>query len=236
MKADVVQAKYRARTKPGNPNTRMDDAYRRIKQLIFEEKFVPGQKLVYDDLARMLDMSRTPVINALNRLEQQGLVLSESHRGFYVRPMDLGEAWDSFGVREALETYAVEQAILKADEDDFKKLEEKRLDYDNYTPGYHDRKKIFMDASFHIQLAAMTKNKILSWHLRINFEHLYLRAKLDNLDISRMKKESDEHHLLVKKMRNKDVAGSVETIQAHIHAARSSVMSCLSDHELKGDK
>ncbi|MGD9505170.1 MAG: GntR family transcriptional regulator [Syntrophobacteraceae bacterium] len=214
-------------------NTLIEDAYRSIKQLIFDQKFVPGQKLVYDDLARMLNMSRTPVINALNRLEQQGLVVSESRRGFYVRPMDLGEAWDAFGVREALETYAVETAILKAGEEDYAKLEEKLREYENYNPPYYNRKKIFLDAAYHLQLAEMTKNKILKWHLKINLEHIYLRARLDNYDPARMEEALAEHHMLVRKMKNKDVKGSIETIRKHIHGARSHVLACLSDNELK---
>ena len=73
----------------------IEDAYRKIKQLIYNQQLIPGQRLVYDDLARTLNMSRTPIINALNRLAQQGLVDSESFRGFYVRPMDLQEVWDA---------------------------------------------------------------------------------------------------------------------------------------------
>ena len=61
--------------------TYSDEAFRRIKQLILNQEVIPGQKLVYDDLAKRLKMSRTPIINALNRLEQLGLVVSESNRG-----------------------------------------------------------------------------------------------------------------------------------------------------------
>ena len=54
--------------KKKDTNTLIEDAYRTIKQFIFDQKLVPGQRLVYDDMAKMLNMSRTPVINALNRL------------------------------------------------------------------------------------------------------------------------------------------------------------------------
>ena len=90
-----------------------DDAYRRIKQLILNQELVPGQKLIYDDLAKRLNMSRTPIINALNRLEQHGLVVSESHRGFTVKPMDTKEAWDTFGFREAIENIRCGAGDLK---------------------------------------------------------------------------------------------------------------------------
>ena len=86
-----------------NPRTLIYDAYKKIKKMIFDQELSPGQKLIYKDLGEMLGMSRTPIINALIRLEQEGFVASESFRGFYVRPIDLKEVWDAFGVREALE-------------------------------------------------------------------------------------------------------------------------------------
>jgi len=214
----------------------IEEAYRQIKQLIYNQELVPGQRLVYDDLARMLNMSRTPIINALNRLEQQGLVVSESFRGFQVRPMDLQEVWDAFGLREAIETYAVERAISKASNDDFKILEEKLIEHENYRPSYYNRKKMVLDAAFHLQLAEMTGNKILKWHLRMNLEHVYLRAKLDDYDVSRMNKSPLEHRLLLKQMRNKNVLGSVETIRNHIRAARGHVIACLSNDKSRTEE
>ena len=209
----------------------IEDAYRKIKQLIYNQQLIPGQRLVYDDLARTLKMSRTPIINALNRLEQQGLVVSESFRGFYVRPMDLQEVWDAFGLREAIETYAVELAISKAGQGDFRVLEEKLLEHESYQPAYYDRKKLFLDAMFHLQLTEMTGNSVLKWHLRMNLEHVYLRAKLDDYDTGRMAKAPAEHRTLLKQMRDRNVLGSVETIRSHIRSARGYVIACLSNNE-----
>jgi DNA-binding GntR family transcriptional regulator len=235
----MAQAKKKSATSPRAPRkdtlSLIEEAYRGIKQLIYNQQLVPGQRLVYDDLARILNMSRTPVINALNRLEQQGLVVSESFRGFYVKPMDLQEVWDAFGLREAIETYAVELAISKAGNDDFKILEEKLHEHENYQPSYYDRKKLFLDAAFHLQIAEMTGNRVLKYHLRMNFEHVYLRAKLDDYDVDRMAKTPREHRELIKQMRNRNVLGSVETIRKHIQTARSYVIACLSKMEGETD-
>jgi DNA-binding GntR family transcriptional regulator len=68
--------------KSDNPNsstTLIEEAYRKIKQMIFEQKLVPGQRLVNKDLGQLLNMSRTPIINALNRLVQDGFVGFETH-------------------------------------------------------------------------------------------------------------------------------------------------------------
>jgi len=214
----------------------IEEAYRKIKHLIFLQRLVPGQRLVYDDLARMLKMSRTPIINALNRLEQQGLVVSESYRGFQVKPMDMQEARDAFGFREALETYSVKEAIEHATQDDFVILEEKLIAHESFVPNYYNREKMLIDAKFHVQIADMSRNRILKWHLKTNLEHLYLRADLSNYDIERMKVTGAEHKRLFNRMKNKDILGSIELIRLHIQTARDHVIKCLSENELNNEE
>ena len=211
-----------------NSKSCTDEAYRQIRLLIYNQEVVPGQKLVYDDLAKKLQMSRTPIINALNRLEQHGLVVSQSYRGFTVKPMDNREAWDSFGFREAIETFAVEQAIYDADDAEMALLEKKVLDYDNHTPGYYDRKKIFTDIAVHMQIAEISKNQVLKWHLKLTLQHIYMRARLNNYSLERMNAAQLEHHTLLAKMKNKDVLGSVEIMRNHIRTDRSYVLACIS--------
>jgi DNA-binding GntR family transcriptional regulator len=223
----------RAMTMLQGSNTYTDEASRKIKQLILNQKLVPGQKLIYDDLAKKLKMSRTPIINALYRLEQLGLVVSESRRGFTVKPMDTKEAWETFDFREAIETYAVEQAILKADDASIDALEKKMLEYEDYQPGYYDRKKIFLDGAFHMEIARMAQNSVLKWHLKLNMQHLYLRANLNNYSIDRVKAATVEHRQLLKKIKNKDVLGAVELIKNHIRGDKNYTITCLSEHDLE---
>ncbi len=215
------------------PNTLIEEAYRKIKEMLLEQKFAPGQRLVNSDLAEILNMSRTPIINALNRLVQDGFIGFEGFRGFYVRPIDTQEVWDAFGVREALEVYAVEQAIKLSDTGDMVDLEEKLRIHAAYKPHYYTRRKFMLDSEFHLQIAAMAKNEILRWLLKRNFEHIFLRARLDNYDPRRMGSSAQEHHELVERMKKKDILGSVERVRSHIQKARDEVLRCLSTEALE---
>jgi DNA-binding GntR family transcriptional regulator len=211
--------------------TLIEDAYHKIKQMIFQQKVIPGQRLVYSDLCKLFNMSRTPIINALTRLEQEGFLVSEAFRGFQVKPIDLQELWDLFGVREALEAYAVEKAIERAEPNDIGLLKEKLHQHEEYLPDRYTPKKFMVDAEFHVQIAAMTNNKVLEKMLRTNLEHVNLRFRLDNCDPTRMPVAIEEHHELVERMQKKDVLKSVEIIRAHVRSARDTCLNCLSMEE-----
>ena len=221
----------KTRVKTRKPMTLIEEAYRRIKQMILEQRFASGQRLGNRELCELLDMSGTPVINALNRLVQDGFLGFESFRGFYVKPIDLQEIWDTFGVREALEVYTVEQAIKLAGPDDFALLDDSLQIHKEYVPHYYTRQKFQLDMAFHLQIAAMAKNAVLRYLLKRNLEHVLLRARLDNYDQRRMNASAEEHERLVRLMKKKVIIRSVEAVRSHVHRARDHVIMCLSAEE-----
>jgi DNA-binding GntR family transcriptional regulator len=208
----------------------IEEAYQKIKDLIFEQKLAPGQKLIYNDLSRAFDMSPTPVINALYRLEHEGFVVSMPFKGFYVKNIDMQEAWDLFGVREALETYMVEQAILIAGPVDLAQLEEKFQAHAAYHPSVYDRQRFLLDSEFHLQLAGISKNRQLVRLLAMTFEHFYIRFRFDSMELDRLQTSVAEHRQIIDRIRNKDMQGGREAIHLHIQNARDHIIHCLSNN------
>jgi DNA-binding GntR family transcriptional regulator len=207
------------------------EAYNSIKNMIFEHKLVPGQRLVYQDLAKILKISQTPIINALNRLLQDGFVAYENYCGFYVKPMDLQEMWDAFGVREALEVYAVRQAIERWSPEGMSLLSEILHEHEKCVPNRYTNEKFRLDTEFHLQIATMSGNQVLRRLLRRNFEHIFMRLKLENYDPKRMETSGEEHRRLLERMKKKDVLGSIEILRNHIRNARDHVTRCLASEE-----
>nr|MBP8699728.1 GntR family transcriptional regulator [Syntrophorhabdaceae bacterium] len=66
-------------------------AYQGIRHMLYTEELVPGQKIAYRDLAEKLQLSPTPIIQALRWLELQGFVTHEANRGYYMAPFSLEE-------------------------------------------------------------------------------------------------------------------------------------------------
>lgn len=206
-------------------------AYDKLKEMIFQQFLAPGQKLIYKDLCEKLGISRTPVINALMRLEQEGYVVSETFRGFYVKPIDIQEISDHFGIREALEVYSIEQALIGCTDADLAILQEKIDAHANYMPPVYDKKKYSLDADVHLEIARMTGNKGLVDMLTHNLEHVYLRLALSTSYPERMGPAVQEHNELLMLMRNRDAAGCVALMREHIRKGRDHVIDSLNRKE-----
>jgi len=207
------------------------EAYNSIKNMIFEHKLAPGQRLVYQDLAKILKISQTPIINALNRLLQDGFVAYENYCGFYVKPMDVQEVWDAFGIREAMEVYAVRQAIERWSPEGMSLLAELLRQHEKCVPRQYTNEKFRLDTEFHLQIVTMSGNLVLRRLLRRNFEHIFMRVRLENYAPERMKASAEEHHRLLERMRKKDALGSIDIVRNHIQNARDQVIHCLVSEE-----
>jgi DNA-binding GntR family transcriptional regulator len=207
----------------------IDEAHHKIKNMIFEQRLAPGQKLTYSDLSSAFNMSPTPVINALHRLEYEGFVVSVPFKGFYVKKIGLQEAWELFGLREALETHIVEQVILITETEDLSLLEEKFSAHASYRPRAYDRKRFMLDSEFHNQLASLGKNQALAQQLGTTLEHFYMRFRFDTMSLNRLQSSVEEHRQIIDRIRKKDINGAREAMRTHIQNARNHIIQALSD-------
>jgi len=90
-------------------------AYTSIKNYILREDLDERTRLTEEGLSRQLGISKSPVREALNSLHTEGLIRIEARRGAYVRSFSLQEVMDLYGLREALEVYAVGTAAITPD-------------------------------------------------------------------------------------------------------------------------
>lgn len=109
-------------------------AYEQIREAIVEGRYAPGQRLVEQRLASDLVLSRTPVREALLRLEAEGLVISEKHRGAIVRPVTAQEIEDLYALRARLESLAAECAARRRTASDVAELDEAVHAFDEAVP------------------------------------------------------------------------------------------------------
>ncbi|MCU1491337.1 MAG: hypothetical protein JWM85_2742 [Acidimicrobiaceae bacterium] len=104
--------------------TKTDLAYDQIRQAILEGRFKPGATLDQEVLAEQLDLSTTPVREALRRLESERLVVRRAHRDTVVAPLSHQMLEETFAIRLALDPMAASLAATHATKEERKVLEE----------------------------------------------------------------------------------------------------------------
>jgi len=196
--------------------------------MIFYQRISPGQKLIYRELAVVLGMSSTPVQLALCKLEQEGFVERIPNIGYYVRRIDIREIEDLFDLRQILEVYAIEQAIQNQTPEDLEILHQMMLSHKNHDIQIYDRKKLLLDAEFHWQIAAMSKNQAILRQLRSIFEHSYLRSRVELLPPDRLLVTAAQHAAIYEMIREHKTARAKKAIATHIREAKEAKLMMLS--------
>jgi DNA-binding GntR family transcriptional regulator len=93
-----------------------DLAYQAIKEMMVEHRFQPGARINIERLTKELGVSRTPVWEAVSRLEQEGLVKNVPNRGVYMMELTLADTLHLYQVREVLESLAARLAAERMDD------------------------------------------------------------------------------------------------------------------------
>lgn len=141
-------------------------AYQAIRDGIAAGRYPPGVRLVEEAIAEREGVSRTPVRQALRRLEREGVVEIQKHRGAAVRPMSRRELSDLYELRARLEAFACELAAERAAESHLGELEQVAEEFEGLTHLAADDERIdrvrASNDAFHQTIAEATGNAFLS--------------------------------------------------------------------------
>ena len=209
-----------------------DFAYNNIKQMILSGKLGPGRKLVHEELAASLSISRTPVREALERLSQEGFAARIPRRGFYVAEISEQEAIELYGARLAIETYALEQTLARGPvaPETIKQLSDYVRRYNALVKGAILKERILVDVQFHLKLADLSGNRYLVRLLAQAFERLTLKRRLEASNPERRKQSAREHQELMEAIASHNEKRALKALKNHIQNARNVLVSYL--HEL----
>jgi DNA-binding GntR family transcriptional regulator len=206
--------------------------YNQIKNLILCNEFMPGQKLHHQELSERLGVSRTPVREALTRLEQEGYVSLLPNRGFICKEIRMQEAEELYELREALEAFAVEKAITNLTEIAIEQLRNRIDLYGADAQRPFTRERLRYDQDVHLEIAELAHNETLKHTLGHVFERIVLKRRTDGLyDPARGITAHQEHLCLLKAMERQDTDDAVRIIRAHIQQGKRNVLSDLKQRQ-----
>jgi DNA-binding GntR family transcriptional regulator len=104
--------------------------YENLKEAIIEGSLIPESRVVETRFAEALGISRTPVREAMHKLEREGLLRQDPKGGFYVVGLTRADIEEAFGIRSVLESYAARLATIRHKDGELVPLEEKLADYE----------------------------------------------------------------------------------------------------------
>ncbi|MGX0878577.1 DNA-binding GntR family transcriptional regulator [Roseovarius sp. MBR-154] len=217
-----------------------EKAYRTLKQGILHGQLRRGERLSEARLMREFDIGRTPLREALNRLEREGLVVSQPNSGYSVANLDIDAVCDLLVVREGLDALAAEIAVETATEDDLRRLaavmeEIEALDrVHERTPEVYAR-ELELGLKVHEVILDMTRNPALREITQRVYDQLRLALWVEVRWIDQWKMAVEEHRTIVTAVMARDAPAAVAAARAHIRSSRQNMQIIRQINQVRRD-
>jgi DNA-binding GntR family transcriptional regulator len=202
-------------------------AYAQIKQRIISCHLRPGEAINEAHLTQLLGLGRTPIHQALHRLEMEGMVTILPRKGVMVTPISLNDILDMIEVRICNERLCVKLAVERAQESDFALMRQ----IIGRTPALVERRDVQglmeVDLQFHLAISAAARNRVLAELLRTLHEKQARFWFLTLSETHHSERIYDEHMQILTAMENRDSEAAIEAIHHHIDDFRRAIMRTL---------
>lgn len=190
-----------------------DEAYNELRKWIITGKLQPGTKLRDQDLSDTLGISRTPIREALLKLENDGLVITKANRWTLVSPLDLKEAENVYSIVWTLESLAMEQAFPNISPKDIEELEKYNENLNKTVKSGSQFDKIQADNDFHNKIILLSNNtelpKLLSGlKMRIQRIEMHYFSKID-----KMRASYSEHQQIIDLIKKQELSLAVNALK-----------------------
>jgi DNA-binding GntR family transcriptional regulator len=199
-----------------------EKAYIEIRNHILKFKIDPSEPLSEVELSSLLGMSRTPIREALRRLESEGIIITYGKRGSFVNIPTLNEIRDIFEVRMFLEAAAAKLAAKKID---LSRLKEFEGLFTDFRAGKGKGDFVDLGREFHFFIIDSSGNKVLKEIL----DNIYTKLDIIRLfSYSFRRKEAVEEHLkIVRALGKRDEDQSYVAMQNHLRNAFNTLTNIL---------
>lgn len=214
------------------PRLLRETVYEQLRADMISCKLAPGTEIREAELAARFDMSKSPVRDALMRLEREGLVITSPRQGYRVAPVSLTDMLDMFHLRAALERACVERIALHASDEQLEELNAFRL----FDAGAWDGGFIDYNRSFHRRLAVLGSNARMRDQL---MDLIDLMERAVHMSLSNTKKGDpqplvQEHSMLIDALQARAVKRAQRICEQHIIDAGKRFSNAISKSLIAG--
>ncbi|MEM7343400.1 MAG: GntR family transcriptional regulator [Chloroflexota bacterium] len=209
-----------------------DEVYKLLHTRILNHEYPPGYRFDLSRLETQLGISRTPLKEALHRLEAEGLIEIRPRRGTYVISLDAEEVAESFDVRRMLECAAAEVAVRNASDQQIQALRthisqmSQLLVSDEYQVVISEY--IELDRQFHRSLIDLAGNKRLTQIWKQLDTHVQIARVRQKFILSDSKKNTEaEHEMILQALEQRDAPALNQALAEHINLSKERTLKII---------
>ena len=190
--------------------------FENLKHAILRGDIPPGNRLVESRLAETMGISRTPIREAMHKLEREGLLRKLPNSGFTVTGLTREDIEETFGIRSVLESYAARLAAIKHEEDELAPLEEKIDEYQECLNQGRLEDLPAINTRFHDILYTLSRSPKLIKMVNDLRDQIYRIRKIILKAEAGAKASNDDHRKMLKAMRKRDLDRVERLVRDHI--------------------
>lgn len=212
-----------------------ESAYERIRKAIRDGGLPPGSRVTESDIAGWLKMSRTPVREAILRLETEGLLSYASRQGLTVAALDYQAVIELYAMREMLEATAARLAALHASVAEIETLRE-MLDLERTTDAGKPQRLAQLNRRFHQVIYRAAHNRYLLKCLNVLSDAMMLLGDTTLALPGRHASALEEHAAICDAIARRDPEAAGEAAAAHMRAAQRHRMKMILEPQAEGER
>jgi len=195
-----------------------------IEKAILTGTIKPGERIIETELAKKLGTSKSPVREALRKLEGEGVVQLLPRKGYVVKEMDRKSVDDFFDIMLIMEPATVRMSLRKKTDDVCKELDEfinnmekqlKKKDFDSY---------LVLNDQFHACFYRLTDNE---WAIKLSKMLRKQAEMLRSLSLftrNRFSPSMEEHRAIVEAYKQSDESGLVKAVENHLIRFKENIL------------
>lgn len=212
-----------------------DVVFNTLRHAILKGELEPGERLMEIALAQKLGVSRTPIREAIRKLELEGLVVMVPRKGAEVADITEKDLRDVLEVRTALEELSIELAMQHMSPEDYEALKAANQEFERLAQGDDLIRIAEADVAFHEIIYIATDNRRLIQMINNLGEQMY-RYRLEYIkDKSSHERLIKEHEQIIRVMEAGDLTAAKNAIRLHVVNQEENILKSIKDKRMEAE-
>ena len=197
--------------------------FEKVKGMILRGEIPPGIRIIENEVADSMGISRTPVREAVHRLAAEGFVNQLPKGGYAVRGLTVSGVEETFDIRSTLESFAAFLAVKRFADEELSPLEEKIDEFQRCLDGNDLSELTRINTDFHELLYALSRSPRLIKMIHDLRDDIFLLRKLmlNSADMARL--SNKDHREMIRAMKKRDCGKVEKLVKEHITRGREYV-------------